>query len=49
MSENADIFTAQDEIILVFAKKKEIFFLFYTQQKYRKHNLTFSLVVSLLI
>ena len=26
-----------------FPKKKQIFFLFYTQQKYRKHNLTFFL------
>ena len=45
-SENADIFTARDEIYLVFAEKKQIIFLFYTQRKYRKHNLTFSLVVS---
>ena len=41
-SENADIFTARDEIYLVFAEKKIIFFLFYTQRKNRNHNLTFS-------
>ena len=46
MSENADIFTARDEIYLVFAKKKQIFSLSYTQRKYRNHNLTFYLVVS---
>ena len=41
-SENADIFTARDEIYLVFAVKKYIFFLFYTPRKYRNHNLTWS-------
>ena len=38
----------KDEIYLEFAPKK-YFFLFYTERKYRKHNLTYSLVVSRLI
>ena len=37
-SENADIFTTGDEIYLVFAPEKYIFFLFYTQRKYIKHK-----------
>ena len=45
-SENADIFTTRDEIYFVFAVKKKIFFLFFTQRKYKNHNLTFYLVVS---
>ena len=48
-SENADIFTARDEIYLVFAEKSKFSFYFITQRKYRNHNLTFYLVVSLSI
>ena len=46
-SENADIFTTGDEIYLVFAPEKYIFFLFYTQRKYIKHKQTFVFIVSL--
>ena len=46
-SENADIFTTGDEIYLVFAPEKYIFFLFYTQRKYIKHKQSFVFVVSL--
>ena len=45
-SENADIFTERDEIYLVFTKKSIFSFYFILNGKYRKHNLTFSLVVS---
>ena len=45
-SENADIFTARDIIYLEFADKKKIFFLFDSQRKNTKHNLTLFLVVS---
>ena len=45
-SENADIFTALDEIYLVFTEKSKLPFYFILNGRSRKHNLTFSLVVT---
>ena len=45
-SENADIFTARDEIYLVFAEKKVNFLFILYSTEHRNHSLTFYLVVS---
>ena len=44
-SENTDIFTAGDEIYLVFPEKSKFSFYFIHNGNKKKHNLTFSLVV----
>ena len=44
-SENADIFTARDEIYLVFVKKSEFLFILYSTE-IQKAQPNFSLVVS---
>ena len=42
MSENADMFTDQDETYLVFTPKNKIFFLIYTLRKIQKTQPNFS-------